>query len=237
MAMTSPSPSAPRPTAVLIPVKSFDMAKGRLADALAPAERAGLARSMARGVVVAARPLPTFVVCGSDEVAQWAVEVGAEVIHFEPPGLNRAVTHGAAELAARGFEHLIVAHGDLPLARELAWLADFDGVTVVADRRGDGTNVLALPLGTDFEFHYGQGSAKAHRTEARRVGLTHRTVEDPELGWDVDTPDDLDHPDLDVDLLDLDPGLDLDPADRTGAVAPSGAADGSERRQEPAGDG
>jgi 2-phospho-L-lactate guanylyltransferase len=176
-------------------VKSFDLAKGRLADALDPAERADLARSMAEGVLAAAKPLPTFVVCGADDVAEWATSNGAEVIHFEPPGLNPAVAHGTKALADRGFDHVIVAHGDLPLARELAWLANFDGVTIAADRRGDGTNVLALPLGTDFVFQYGPGSARAHRTEARRVGLTHRTVDDPDLGWDVDTPDDLDLPD------------------------------------------
>ncbi len=192
--MTSPSSAVPRSTAVLIPVKSFDLAKGRLADAIGAEERAELARTMAERVVAAARPLPTFVVCGADDVAAWAEGVGAEAIRFEPPGLNPAVAHGAAELAGRGFEHLIVAHGDLPLARELAWLARFDGVTIVADRRGDGTNVLALPLGTEFEFRYGAASARAHRAEARRVGLTHRTIDDPDLGWDVDTPDDLDLP-------------------------------------------
>jgi 2-phospho-L-lactate guanylyltransferase len=192
--MTSPSPAAPRTTAVLIPVKSFELAKGRLAEALDPDQRADLARTMAEGVVAAADPLPSFVVCGSDEVAAWATAVGAEVLRFDRAGLNPAVAHGADELARRGFDHVIVAHGDLPLARRLDHLADFDGVTVVPDRRGDGTNVLALPLGTPFEFHYGPGSAKAHRSEARRVGLTHRTIDDRELAWDVDTPEDLEIP-------------------------------------------
>ena len=195
--MTSPSSATPGPaTAVLIPVKSFDLAKGRLADALQPRQRAELARSMATRVVEAAGPLPTFVVCDSDEVASWAAEVGAEAIRVDTPGLNLAVASGAAELTGRGYRELIVAHGDLPLARDLTWLAGFAGVTVVTDRRGDGTNVLVLPLGTDFDFHYGAGSARAHRAEARRVGLAHRTVDDPELGWDVDTPDDLDLPEL-----------------------------------------
>ncbi|MEM9562960.1 MAG: 2-phospho-L-lactate guanylyltransferase [Actinomycetota bacterium] len=196
--MTSPPPQEPRSAAVLVPVKSFDLAKGRLADAMAADERARLARSMAERVVAAAAGLPAFVVCATDEVAEWAVGVGAEVIRFEPPGLNAAVTHAARELAERGFNEVIVAHGDLPLAKDLTWLVDFDGVTVVADRRGDGTNVLVVPLGTGFEFHYGPGSARAHRTEARRVGLPHRTIDDPELGWDVDTPDDLNLPEADL---------------------------------------
>lgn len=192
--MTSPSRTASRSIAVLIPVKSFELAKGRLAEALDPEQRADLARSMAERVVAAARPLPTFVVCGSDDVAGWAESVAAEVIRFDQPGLNPAVTHGTDELARRGFDHVLVAHGDLPLARRLTHLTDFDGVTVVPDRRGDGTNVLGLPLGAGFEFHYGPGSARAHRAEARRVGLPHRTIDDHELGWDVDTPDDLQVP-------------------------------------------
>ena len=34
---------------------------------------------------------------------------------------------------------MIVAHGDLPRATDLARCADFDGVTLVPDRHGDGT--------------------------------------------------------------------------------------------------
>ena len=41
-----------------------------------------------------------------------------------------------------------VAHGDLPRARGLGALAPFDGVTLVPDRRDDGTNVLRLPAGS-----------------------------------------------------------------------------------------
>ena len=175
----------------MVPVKAFDVAKGRLADALAPPERAELARSMAEGVIAAARPLPTYVVCASPAVAGWALRVGAGVIRFEPPGLNPAVTHAATVLATEGHRRMIVAHGDLPLARSLAWLGEEPGVTIVPDRRGDGTNVLSLPLASGFVFHYGPGSAAAHQAEATRLGLACRTVDDDLLGWDIDTPDDL----------------------------------------------
>jgi 2-phospho-L-lactate guanylyltransferase len=196
MAMTSPAAPAQPSTAVVIPVKSFDLAKGRLAEVLDPERRAELARSMATGVVQAAAPLPVFVVCGSDPVAAWAAGAGAEVIRYDRPGLNLSVAHAARVLTGRGFRRLIVAHGDLPLARSLSWVAEFDGVTIVPDRRGGGTNVMAIPLGVGFDFHYGEGSAALHRTEAERRGLRHRTVPDDELGWDVDTPDDLDHLEL-----------------------------------------
>lgn len=179
------------PTAVVVPVKSFDLAKERLSDALDGRQRAELARTMAAGVVAAGRPLPTFVVCGSNEVAAWAVSQGAGVIWLAKPGLNRAVSFACKALAADGYQRVIIAHGDLPLATSLAWVADFDGVTIVPDRRGEGTNVMALPLDSPFSFHYGVGSAAPHKAEAERRGLAVRIVSDPSLGLDVDTPTDL----------------------------------------------
>lgn len=178
-------------TAVVIPVKSFDLAKERLADALDPSQRAELARSMAKGVVSAAEPLVAFVVCGSVEVAGWAVEVGAGVIWHEPPGLNEAVTFACRVLSGDGYHRVVIAHGDLPLAESLSWVGDFAGVTIVPDRRGEGTNVMSVPLDAGFRFRYGSGSAAAHRSEAARCGLAVRVVTDDSLGWDVDTPSDL----------------------------------------------
>jgi 2-phospho-L-lactate guanylyltransferase (CobY/MobA/RfbA family) len=64
-------------------------------------------------------------------------------------------------------------------------------VTIVPDRRDDGTNVLALPVGSGFRFAYGPGSSRRHAAEARRVGLPVRVVREPRRGWDVDVPDDL----------------------------------------------
>ncbi|MGH1493427.1 MAG: 2-phospho-L-lactate guanylyltransferase [Acidimicrobiales bacterium] len=179
------------PTAVVIPVKAFDLAKERLSPAMGTDERAALARSMAAGVVAAGEPLPTYVVCGADDVADWALEVGAGVIWLEEPGLNRAVSFACEVLAAEGYHRVIIAHGDLPLATSLPWVGEFDGVTIVPDRRGEGTNVMAVPLDQGFQFSYGEGSAPIHEAEAKRLGLPLRIVPDYSLGWDIDTPDDL----------------------------------------------
>ena len=65
------TPTGITPT-VLIPVKGFRLAKGRLADRLSEAERSELARNMASQVVKAAGSLPTKIVCDNDEVADWA---------------------------------------------------------------------------------------------------------------------------------------------------------------------
>lgn len=186
--------SATTPAAVVVPVKAFDQAKVRLASALDPHERADLARHMAEIVLLAADPLPAVVVCDDDEVRAWAERSGARVVWCPGRGLNGAVSDGVAALREEGVAHAIVAHADLPLATRLDWLADFPGVTLVPDRRFDGTNVLALPTDSGFAFSYGAGSFGRHRTEAARLDLPARVVQDPHLGWDVDLPADLAYP-------------------------------------------
>ncbi|WP_419910689.1 2-phospho-L-lactate guanylyltransferase [Candidatus Poriferisodalis sp.] len=183
---------------VLIPVKGFRLAKGRLADRLSDTERHELARTMASQVVKAAGSLPVRVVCDNDEVADWARAVGAEVLWIDADGLNPAISAAVAalesdfDLDVDGSGHVVVAHADLPHAQTLAGLAETGTVTIVPDRHLDGTNVMALPLGTGFEFHYGPGSFRAHCTEALRRGLDLRVRRIADLEFDIDTPDDLD---------------------------------------------
>ncbi|MBW3573551.1 MAG: 2-phospho-L-lactate guanylyltransferase [Actinobacteria bacterium] len=178
-------------SAVLVPVKAFARAKLRLACALDDVARQALARDMATVVVAAAAPLPVAVVCDDDGVAAWAAALGAEVVWAPGQGLDRAVTLGVAHLAAEGFDRVVVAHGDLPLATSLAGLAAGTGVTLVPDRHDDGTNVAVVPPGCGFAFSYGPGSFERHCREARRLGLGPSVVRVPALAWDVDRPGDL----------------------------------------------
>ena len=184
-----------RSVAVLLPVKAFRHAKLRLAPALDAEARAALAQHMATTVVHAAGRLPVAIVCDDDEVATWAHEVGAGVIWCPGRGLNGAVADGVAHLGADGFDRVIVAHADLPHALDLAWVADFDGVTLVPDRHDDGTNVLSVAPRTGFTFAYGAGSFARHVAEAKRLGMALRIERERRLGWDVDLPADLATPD------------------------------------------
>ncbi len=176
---------------VLIPVKAFHQAKRRLDLVLSVTERERLVRTMATHVVAACAPLPVAVVCDDDEVAAWAAGHGAIVLWEPGQGLNGAVGAGVGRLAASGAVWVTIAHGDLPRARGLGTLPPFDGVTLVPDRRDDGTNVLRLPADCEFRFAYGPGSFRAHRAEATRLGLGVRVVRDPDLAYDVDWPDDV----------------------------------------------
>lgn len=178
--------------AVVVPVKAFGAAKGRLADVLDAPARADLARRMAAQVIAAAAPLPVVVVTGDDDVAAFARAHGAGVVADPGGGLDAAVHAAVDHVAADGFDEVVVAHGDLPLATGLAALTgEPDACTVVPDRREDGTNVLVVPTSAGFRFAYGPGSFARHVAEARRCGLVVRAVRDSRLGWDVDLPEDL----------------------------------------------
>jgi 2-phospho-L-lactate guanylyltransferase len=146
---------------------------------------------MATAVVAAAAPLPVAVVCDDAEVAAWARDHGALVVREPGRGLNGAVEAGVDFLRRAGVERVVVAHADLPRAAHLASLAVGDGVTLVPDRRRDGTNVIVVPATAGFRFSYGPGSFARHLAETERLGLPARVVDDPLLAFDVDEPADL----------------------------------------------
>jgi 2-phospho-L-lactate/phosphoenolpyruvate guanylyltransferase len=178
---------------VVIPIRSFTDAKARLAGLLDQDARIDAARQMAARVVDAAHSLPVVVVSRAPEVLTWASERGIEVV-ADPGGLDAAAAAGRAFLAERGVTRVVIAHADLPLARDLRPLAR-DGeravVALVPCHRDDGTNVLSVPADAPFEFAYGPGSFRRHAREARRLGLGVRVVRSPELAVDVDEADDL----------------------------------------------
>lgn len=189
--------------AVLIPVKAFGHAKGRLSDALDQPTRAELAQRMATHLVQVQQNVIVAVCCDDEGVADWASSVGASTIWCPDTELNGAVQQGFAELRAAGYLSVAVAHSDLPLATSLDSLLGWRGITLVPDRHRTGSNVIALPTSIDFQFSYGADSFQRHVAEAVRHRCGLRVVHDRRLGWDVDHPDDLEvpEPSLVTDLL------------------------------------
>jgi 2-phospho-L-lactate guanylyltransferase len=149
---------------------------------------------MAENVVAAAGSMPVAVVSNAREVRRWAANLGLTVLD-DPGTLDLAAAVGLGWAAAAGFDRVVVAHADLPLATNLAPVAS-DGrqpvVTVVPCHRDDGTPVLSLPTtATNFVFAYGPGSFRRHAASARAAGLAFRVRRDDRLGRDVDAPEDL----------------------------------------------
>lgn len=178
---------------VVLPLRSFLLGKVRLATELDERARADLGRRLAERVADAAAPFPVVVVTSAPEVRRWADDRGHDVLD-DPGSLDLAARRGVDHFAAAGIGRVLVAHGDLAYARSLRRLAD-DGnrpvVALVPCHRDDGTNVLAVPADAPFRFSYGPGSFRRHAAEARRLRLGVRVIRDPDLAFDVDTPDDL----------------------------------------------
>lgn len=180
---------------MLVPVKRFTAAKGRLTGVLDDGERARLAEWMATRVVETVAELPTFVACDDRQVAAWAERHGAQVLWSAGLGLNGAVDDGVARVGAGGFDHVIVTHADLPRPHALVHVARPGTRTFVPDRRQDGTNVMAFPTAAPIRASYGGGSFRRHLAQAMTASDTEIDVRfDPELSLDLDTYRDLNHP-------------------------------------------
>jgi 2-phospho-L-lactate guanylyltransferase (CobY/MobA/RfbA family) len=175
--------------AILVPLKGFRVAKGRLRDAGVPGVD-DVARSLADRVLAASSPRALFVACESADAVAFSLERGAQVIESNSTNLNKAVTYSYRTLSET-FEWIVIAHGDL---RDPEGLGDFipsSGITVIVDWHGTGTNVLALPTNLAFSFSYGQYSAQAHQLEAQRLGLKCHVDFNSPWRFDVDEPTDL----------------------------------------------
>ena len=180
---------------MLVPVKRFTAAKGRLTGVLVDSDRARLAEWMATRVLEVVAEVPAFVACDDDAVAEWARSKGAKVIWGAGLGLNGAVDDGVATIAASGFEHVVVAHADLARPTSLLDVARAGTITLVPDRRKDGTNVMSFPTTTPIRAAYGGGSFTRHLAQAMAFPDVATEVRvDTDLSIDLDTERDLDHP-------------------------------------------
>ncbi len=181
--------------AVLVPVKRFTAAKGRLTDVLADGDRARLAEWLASRVLDIVAEIPTFVACDDHQVAEWASRMGAQVIWGAGLGLNGAVDDGVDHIVAGDYDHVLVSHADLALPGALLDVAREGCITLVPDRRRDGTNVMSFPAAHPLRAAYGGGSFTRHLEQALAVGSVPVEVRsDPHLSLDLDTARDLAHP-------------------------------------------
>jgi len=182
--------------AIVIPIKSFEKAKERLASVLTGEERVALSRRTATHVVETAATLARFatilVVCDDENTASWARQLHVTALVSPTRGLNAAVSH-ACEFLRSDHDWILICHADIA---DPSGLASIDqpspgSVTLVPDRHGTGTNVLAINAADDFTFRYGPTSLADHLAEARLRNLDVTIHEDAGLALDLDTPDDV----------------------------------------------
>ncbi len=186
----------------IIPVKSFDQAKSRLAPLLRPAERAALARVMFEDVLTSlgkAEGLAQIIVVTEDAaVAAVAGASGATVVASgAADGINVAINIGIAVVPGMTPRGIIIVPGDLPhiQADHIETLANRvaagPAVALVPASRDDGTNVLAFSPRDLMRPSFGKASILRHMASARGAGVEPDILRLDRLDLDLDVPSDL----------------------------------------------
>lgn len=187
-------------TIAILPIKSFDPAKQRLAGLLGTGARQALVQAMFQDVLASLRRAGALdaiaVVTANPTAARAAHGDGVVVLDDgDEAGHNEAAALGVAYAVENGFERVLLVPGDTPLldAGELDGLlrGDGGGLAIVPDRHGAGTNALLISPPTAVAPAFGPGSRSRHERLAADAGVRCRVEALPSLAIDVDTPEDL----------------------------------------------
>ena len=205
---------------VVVPVRGLAEGKTRLGETLDAEERETLIVGLLHRLLEILAGWPpsrrTHVVSDDAIVRRVAQEHGASVVSEPAAGdLNAALVAARSAAVARHASAILILPADLPLvtmasldrlldAADAALAAGHGQPLVVAapsDARG-GTNALLLSPPNVIEPAFGPGSLEAHVRAARAADASVQLVIDPQLGFDLDTPEDLERIDASV-LLEL----------------------------------
>ncbi len=180
---------------VAVPVKSLERAKGRLAGAFTPMERAALTIAMLEDVLDACSAMPgwqTWVISPDQSLLEVAARHRARPVSEEAPGLVTAVRQ--VEEEAANADALAVVLGDLPLVtpESLARVLQTLGPVVAVPSHSDaGTNVLLRRPPDAIPPRFGTDSFRRHRDAAQLHDIPFAEVPVPDLAFDLDRPGDV----------------------------------------------
>jgi 2-phospho-L-lactate/phosphoenolpyruvate guanylyltransferase len=210
------------PLHVVLPLRTLSGGKARLGGAVDAEERETLILGMARRTVAVLLAWPDcdrihvvspdralLAAVASDGQAESDPERLSTLVQ-DGEGLGAAIVAGRERALGSGATSLLVLPGDLPelssdsldrlvLAAD-AGLAAARGAPLVtiapAEARG-GTNALLLRPPDAIDPAFGEASFEAHLRAAASSGAAVQVVRDEALGFDLDTPDDLERLDPD----------------------------------------
>ncbi len=184
----------------IVPVKTFDRAKQRLANVLSEEERRALMLAMARDVLTCLAKCTQLqgilIVSRAPEADALAQTFGTERFAESPEAnlpesLEQATRHLMDHFDAQG---VVVIPADVPciIAEELDQiLAEHDDITLLPDAENLGTNALICSPPLRIPYIFDGKSFKPHADAAFAAGVTPRIVPGTRFSLDVDLPEDL----------------------------------------------
>jgi 2-phospho-L-lactate guanylyltransferase len=191
----------------VIPVKETAAAKERLADAVPPHLRPGLALAMLEDVLAAVaktlhqgpRGLAGIAVVTLDPDAQTlAQRFGARLLIDDARGGHTAAVAAAAHtLEAEGRSGMLQMPGDIPLVSAdeisllLAAARPAPSFTIAPSRDDFGSNAVLVCPPTAVPLTFGDDSFHPHLRAAQARGIEPVIVRQPGIGLDIDRPQDI----------------------------------------------
>lgn len=193
----------------IVPVRGLGDGKERLGQALDAEERETLILGMLLQTLGVLRGLPSIarvhLVSRDDALLSLAAREGAAVLAEDRPGdLNAALRSARQAALDEGATALLYISADLPLlsGSALSVLLDAADAALAAGRGraavviapsevGGGTNALLVCPPTAIDPSFGPASLEAHVRAAAAAEASLQLVPEPALGFDLDTPEDL----------------------------------------------
>jgi 2-phospho-L-lactate guanylyltransferase len=186
----------------IVPVKPFNRAKSRLADALQPEQRELLAMRLLERTVRMLVPLSriqgVLVISRDTKALSMVREWGAQTVQESgAPELNNALYRATHAVRTWGGEAVLVVPADLPLLmpaeiEEVVKLGRYHNTVVIApDRHEHGTNLLLVRPPGLIPYSFGEDSFATHQRLAKEVGATVHIYRSNQVALDLDTPADL----------------------------------------------
>jgi len=182
---------------IVLPVKSLSESKTRLAPVLTPLERGALTLAMLEDVLDVTLTMPgwdTWVVSPDEAVLEVSRRRGADTLVEAEPSLAEAIRQADVEAIGRGADASAVLLPDTPLVTPVALtraLHALGPVVVAPSMDGRGTNLLVRRPPAAMPARFGPDSYRLHLEAAAQRDLPIAIIEQPELAFDVDAPDDI----------------------------------------------
>jgi len=184
----------------IVPIKTFERAKQRLANVLTEEERRSLMLAMARdvltclskaknltGILIVSRAAEADVLASAFSTERFAESPDANLAN----ALTQATDYLLEHFNARG---VFIVPADVPgiTTEEVdALIAANSSVTLLPDAENIGTNGMICSPPNAIEFIFDGKSFKPHADAAFANGLTPRIVPGSCFALDIDTPADL----------------------------------------------
>jgi 2-phospho-L-lactate guanylyltransferase len=208
------------PLHAVVPLRTIAGGKARLGEALDAEEREALVLGMLRRTLDVlgawARVRRIHVVSPDPSLGRLIAGGGLSLVAQDGEGLNQGIRQARTVAQREGAAAMLVVPADLPqldttsldqlLEAADAALAAGSGRPLVVIAPSDarsGTNALLLSPPDVIEPCFGRASFEAHVRAAASAEASLQVVTDPGLGFDLDTPEDLEllTPDTLADLV------------------------------------